>query len=218
VAEQPVTFASLLRTLRTGAQLTQEELAEAAGLSPRSVSDLERGIAATPRRETARLLADALHLTGPARAQFEAAARPTGDERGWRGQVRRITCDYPHAIQAHEQALGIFRTIGDRYRQAEPLLQLGIARLVTGDYTEAAQALAEALSIYRDFTDPYGQAHALCNLGEVRRLAGDYPGARQAMEEALGIYRDLGDRSGAGNAHVYLGVALRTTGDYPGAA
>ena len=75
MAEPPVTFAALLRTLRTQARLTQEELAEAAALSPRSVSDLERGIAATPRRETVRLLADALRLTGPARAEFEAVAR-----------------------------------------------------------------------------------------------------------------------------------------------
>ncbi len=75
MAEPPVTFAALLRKLRTEARLTQEELAEAAALSPRSVSDLERGIAATPRRETIRLLADALGLTGPARAEFEAVAR-----------------------------------------------------------------------------------------------------------------------------------------------
>ena len=37
-------FGGLLRQLRTRAGLTQEELAEAAGLSPRSVSDLERGV------------------------------------------------------------------------------------------------------------------------------------------------------------------------------
>jgi tetratricopeptide (TPR) repeat protein/transcriptional regulator with XRE-family HTH domain len=75
VAEPPVAFATVLRKLRTEARLTQEELAEAAGLSPRSVSDLERGIAATPRRETVRLLADALGLSGPARSEFEAVAR-----------------------------------------------------------------------------------------------------------------------------------------------
>ena len=75
MAEPPVAFATVLRKLRTQARLTQEELAEAADLSPRSVSDLERGIAATPRRETVRLLADALGLAGPARAEFEAAAR-----------------------------------------------------------------------------------------------------------------------------------------------
>jgi len=75
VPEPPGTFADLLRKLRTEARLTQEELAEAAGLSPRSVSDLERGIAVTPHRDTVRLLADALQLIGPARAQFEAVAR-----------------------------------------------------------------------------------------------------------------------------------------------
>ena len=69
------TFGAMLRQLRVQAGLTQEELAEAARLSPRSVSDLERGIHLTARKDTARLLADALGLTGPARTAFEAAAR-----------------------------------------------------------------------------------------------------------------------------------------------
>ena len=76
MTEQAATgFGGLLRRLRAGARLTQEELAEAARLSPRSVSDLERGINRTARKETARLLADALGLIGPARAEFEAAAK-----------------------------------------------------------------------------------------------------------------------------------------------
>jgi tetratricopeptide (TPR) repeat protein/transcriptional regulator with XRE-family HTH domain len=75
VAEPPAPFAGLLRKLRVEAGLTQEELAEAAGLSPRSISDLERGINLTARKHTARLLADALNLTGSARTEFEATAR-----------------------------------------------------------------------------------------------------------------------------------------------
>ena len=58
-------FAELLRELRAEAMLTQEELAEAATLSPRSVSDLERGINRTARKDTAILLAGALGLAGP---------------------------------------------------------------------------------------------------------------------------------------------------------
>jgi tetratricopeptide (TPR) repeat protein/transcriptional regulator with XRE-family HTH domain len=65
----------MLRRLRTGAGLTQEELAYAAALSPRSVSDIERGINQTTRKNTARLLADALGLTGPEREEFAVAAR-----------------------------------------------------------------------------------------------------------------------------------------------
>jgi transcriptional regulator with XRE-family HTH domain len=60
MAEPPaVGFADLLRRLRAEAGLTQEELAEAASLSPRSVSDLERGVNRTARRDTALLLAGA---------------------------------------------------------------------------------------------------------------------------------------------------------------
>ena len=73
--EPALRFADLLRQLRTGARLTQEELAETAGLSPRSVSDLERGINRTARKDTALLLADALSLTGQVRVLFVAAAR-----------------------------------------------------------------------------------------------------------------------------------------------
>jgi tetratricopeptide (TPR) repeat protein/transcriptional regulator with XRE-family HTH domain len=75
VSEAPVIFSSMLRQLRADVRLTQEELARAAKLSRRSVSDLERGVATTPHQDTVRLLADALRLIGPARAQFEAAAR-----------------------------------------------------------------------------------------------------------------------------------------------
>lgn len=68
-------FDALLTRHRKKAGLTQEDLAEAAGLSARSVSDLERGLTRRPRRETIRLLANALNLTGPARLEFEAAGR-----------------------------------------------------------------------------------------------------------------------------------------------
>src|SRR6201996_5213266 len=73
-------FGGLLRQLRTEARLTQEELAEAASLSPRSVSALERGINRTARKETAQLLADALGLAGATRALFVVLARGRGGD------------------------------------------------------------------------------------------------------------------------------------------
>jgi tetratricopeptide (TPR) repeat protein/transcriptional regulator with XRE-family HTH domain len=76
VAEQAaLSFGRLLRQLRDDAGLTQEELADAARVSQRAISDLERGINLTARKDTARMLADALKLSGPRRAPFEAAAR-----------------------------------------------------------------------------------------------------------------------------------------------
>ena len=73
--EPGLRFADLLRQLRTEARLTQEELAEQAGLSLRSVSDLERGINRTARKDSALMLASALKLTGPVQEAFVAAAR-----------------------------------------------------------------------------------------------------------------------------------------------
>jgi tetratricopeptide (TPR) repeat protein/transcriptional regulator with XRE-family HTH domain len=96
VAEVPAAFAGVLRGLRTEAGLTQEELAEAAGLTSRAISYLERGEVATPRKETVRMLADALRLAGPSRADFEATARgrrvsgPAEVAGGMRGLPRDI--------------------------------------------------------------------------------------------------------------------------------
>ena len=76
VTEQSaLSFAGLLRRLRTEAKLTQEELAAAAGVSPRSVSNLERGVNRTAHKDTAALLAGALGMTGPVAELFVAAAR-----------------------------------------------------------------------------------------------------------------------------------------------
>jgi predicted ATPase/DNA-binding XRE family transcriptional regulator len=73
-------FGSLLRQARTAAALSQEELAERAGVSARGVSDLERGLRRAPRLETVRLLADALGLDAVGRAALIAAARAPLDD------------------------------------------------------------------------------------------------------------------------------------------
>ena len=75
-AEDPgATLAQLLKRLRVNAGLTQESSPRPPGVSARSVSDLERGINRTARQDTARLIADALGLSGAIRELFEATAR-----------------------------------------------------------------------------------------------------------------------------------------------
>ena len=69
-------FGALLKRQRRAANLTQEALAERAGVSARSISDLERGLSRAPHPDTVAFLADALGLTGPERATFLAAAHP----------------------------------------------------------------------------------------------------------------------------------------------
>jgi predicted ATPase/DNA-binding XRE family transcriptional regulator len=64
-------FGALLKKYRVAAGLTQEELAELAGLSTRGISDLERGIRRTPYKGTLELLAEALQLSAEERQIFK---------------------------------------------------------------------------------------------------------------------------------------------------
>ncbi len=73
--ERQSAFGDVLRHYRVMAGLTQEELAERAGVSERSINGMERGVQHVPRKDTVRLLADALQLSSPDRSTFEAAAR-----------------------------------------------------------------------------------------------------------------------------------------------
>jgi predicted ATPase/DNA-binding XRE family transcriptional regulator len=78
-------FGDLLRRHRNAANLTQEDLADRAGLNPDTISLLERGERRRPHRYTTQSLAKALGLSRADRLLFEAAARaPTAraDVRG----------------------------------------------------------------------------------------------------------------------------------------
>ena len=72
-------FADLLRRYRMAAGMSQDRLAERAGLSVESIGKLERGKYTVPRFSTVSLLADALSLTPEQRASLLAAARPFSD-------------------------------------------------------------------------------------------------------------------------------------------
>ncbi|MFI5834633.1 ATP-binding protein [Micromonospora sp. NPDC051300] len=72
-------FGEAVRELRRRCALTQEALAEKAGLSVRHVRDLEAGRIARPRPATMMLLADALALHGPERQRFLTGSPPSAD-------------------------------------------------------------------------------------------------------------------------------------------
>ena len=123
MAEQPaLRFGGLLRQLRAEARLTQEELAEAATLSPRSVSDLERGISRTARKDTAECWPGAWPGRAGARL-FVAAARgriPAAEvlaaARGEAGPApagRRAGCPYLGLVPFGERDAPVFYGRGE---------------------------------------------------------------------------------------------------------
>jgi predicted ATPase/DNA-binding XRE family transcriptional regulator len=70
--------ADLLKQYRAAAGLTQEELADRAGVSTRAISDLERGIKQRPYPNTVRRLVQALELDEVTAANFQRASRAGG--------------------------------------------------------------------------------------------------------------------------------------------
>src|SRR5260370_42455126 len=74
MSEDGVAFGSHLRACRRTAGLSQQELAERAGLSVRTIGNLERGASKWPYRDSLHRLADALALRDEARAEFLAPA------------------------------------------------------------------------------------------------------------------------------------------------
>ncbi|HZC05153.1 MAG TPA: helix-turn-helix transcriptional regulator [Ktedonobacterales bacterium] len=64
-------FGSLLRQYRLAQGLTQQELADRAGLARRGIDDLERGVHHAPYRDTVQRLVTALGLTEDAAARLE---------------------------------------------------------------------------------------------------------------------------------------------------
>src|ERR1051326_1975176 len=78
----PGQFGGMLQRLRAAGGLSQEELAERAGLSQRGISDLERGKRRAPHPATVRRLAEALGLAEAERAALLGASRTPGSNAG----------------------------------------------------------------------------------------------------------------------------------------
>jgi len=166
-------FAGLLRQLRAQAGLTQEELAEAAGLSQRAVSDLERGINRTARKDTALLLAGALGLAEPVRGLFVAAARGRGAAAEVLAAGRRVARDAP--VAAAGDVHGFPAALTSFIGRAGPLRAVGDLvsdhRLVTVTGPGGAGKTRLAAQVARQVAGRFADGAWLVELAPVADLA-----------------------------------------------
>ena len=139
-------FSEQLRQLRQAAGLTQEELAERAGLSVKAISALERGRRQRPYPHTVRALADALGLSEPERADL-TRTMPARSK-----QITRPSISPQPGLPAAPAALiGRDRELDD----VISLLKSGTARAVTltgaGGVGKSRLALEVALRLAQDY-------------------------------------------------------------------
>ncbi len=143
-------FGTVLRSYRLAAGLSQEALAERAGMSANGISALERGYRRTPHRETVALLARALALAPDERRHLEAAAtRPT---RPRYGPALRTGASAPPAAFSLPLSLATF--VGRERELSEIAALVRKHRLVTltgtGGIGKTQTALQVATSLEHD--------------------------------------------------------------------
>jgi non-specific serine/threonine protein kinase len=120
---QPRSFGDLLKGYRAEAKISQEQLAELAGLSTNAISTLERGTRRAPYHKTVELLADAFRLSNAAREELRAAAeRARPRSARWLDESDVSAGNLPHKLSSFVGSEGELVALQE---------QLAIHRLVT---------------------------------------------------------------------------------------
>jgi non-specific serine/threonine protein kinase len=161
-------------------------------------------------------LAAMLALPGGADAVRAAALTGSAELATWQA-------DTEAAAALAEEALPLWRAVGDPTGQARALWLLGLSWVRRGDPTEAALAEAEALAeaaleVARRGGDARGAGHALGLLGRVHERRGEPARSVAFNEQALAVWRELGDRAEECSTLGELAEATAQRGDHVAAA
>jgi transcriptional regulator with XRE-family HTH domain len=157
VTGESLAFGDLLRYYRQSAGLTQQQLAEQAGLSVHGIQKLERG-ATHPYRDTARRLSAALHLEGERKSRFEAAVGPVHR----RGALPHASAP---ADQHHNLPVPLTSLVGRENATRDLVGQLGRTRLLTLTGVGGCGKTRLALEVARAAIDDYADGVWLVELG-----------------------------------------------------
>jgi predicted ATPase/transcriptional regulator with XRE-family HTH domain len=174
IANESPGFGGLLRRFRAAAGLTQEELADRAGLSVRGISDLERGLHRRPQPETVRRLVDALGLPEASRVSL-LVARSTLNEPGTASSLIPNPHDgsEPGRSSPAQSRLPLPLTsfIGRQGELAELQRLLTRVRLLTLTGTGGVGKTRLALQVGTDASEDYSDGACLAELATIGSAA-----------------------------------------------
>jgi tetratricopeptide (TPR) repeat protein len=130
------------------------------------------------------------------------------------GMVAREQCRFGEARALHEEALGLFRQLGDEAGVAWCVNNLGVVAFRLGELAEARRLHEDALARRRRHADDRDVASSLGNVANVARLEGDLDAAWRLHESALATRRRLGDRWGVAGSLLNLAVVEACRGEH----
>ena len=124
------------------------------------------------------------------------------------------TGQFQAALQTFEQALGIFRAIGDRRGEGIALAVLSSNYLYSGNYTKAIEYAQQHLALARKIHDRKMEGGSLLNLGAAYFYLDDYAKAIDYHNQSLVIAREINDRQTEAEALTNLGLDYLNQGNY----
>jgi tetratricopeptide (TPR) repeat protein len=132
-----------------------------------------------------------------------------GDTLRAQGDVLQFLKQSREALGNYEQALTIYREVGDRLGEANTLKAQGDVLQFLKQSREALGNYEQALTIYREVGDRLGEANTLKAQGDVLQFLKQSREALGNYEQALTIYREVGDRLGEANTLIAQGDVLQ---------
>jgi non-specific serine/threonine protein kinase len=132
------------------------------------------------------------------------------------GEMATEVGDYEKAPAYFEEALSIFRDLGEERGMADMLMQLGWAAMRQGDYPAAHDYLQECLPMFRKLSGMVHLGFILSGLGELAIRQNDFGEAQRWLTESLDLRRELGDPWGLAASLGSLGWLALLQRDFKG--
>ena len=123
--------------------------------------------------------------------------------------------EYREALNNFEQALVIFREIGERKSEGVILNNIGEVYRSLGEYPKALDYYQQSLAIDKQVGDKAGEGITLNNIGLVYRNLGEYAKALDYYQQSLAIHKQVGNKAGEGSTLNNIGAVYRNLGEYP---
>jgi tetratricopeptide (TPR) repeat protein len=125
---------------------------------------------------------------------------------------------YAASLPAYEEALHLYRQIGDRVGESRVLSNLGSSARYLGDVVAARNYGEQSLTLCRELGDRKWEAILLNNLGLNLLDVGEQKAARHYFQQALQIGREVGAPQSLALALTNLASVYCREGEYEAAA
>ncbi|MEP0855558.1 tetratricopeptide repeat protein [Trichocoleus sp. DQ-U1] len=150
----------------------------------------------------------------PALAQTSANRKAEADRLREEGNQQLDTSQFQAALQSYQQALAIYKEIGDKEGEADCLNNLGRAYNNLGQYQKAIEFSQQSLVMAREIGSRQVEAKSLRNLGVAYGSVGQYQKAIEFYQQSLAIAREIGDSQQEARSLGNLGAAYNSLGQY----